>query len=123
MKSPISWLSRWLGTAPEQRHARSLYESAVTQARQPVFYRDHEVPDTLDAQMLEDAKAVFSKGEKMQLTYSVQNTLRGIGTRFSSPLSIVLTIATPSASSSGPRITTLRAPTAVAALNCLPRFW
>lgn len=46
----------------------------------------NEVPDTLDAQMLEDAKAVFSKGEKMQLTYSVQNTLRGIGTRFSSEI-------------------------------------
>ncbi|TNE63465.1 MAG: glutamate synthase large subunit [Alphaproteobacteria bacterium] len=46
----------------------------------------NEVPDTLDAQMLEDAKAVFSKGEKMQLTYSVQNTLRAIGTRFSSEI-------------------------------------
>ena len=44
------------------------------------------VPDTLDAQMLEDAKAVFSRGEKMQLTYSVQNTLRAIGTRFSSEI-------------------------------------
>ncbi|MCJ9428131.1 glutamate synthase large subunit [Kordiimonas marina] len=46
----------------------------------------NEVPDTLDAQMLDDAKAVFSKGEKMQLTYSVQNTLRAIGTRFSSEI-------------------------------------
>ena len=46
----------------------------------------NEVPDSLDAQMLEDAKAVFSKGEKMQLTYSVQNTLRAIGTRFSSEI-------------------------------------
>jgi len=44
------------------------------------------VPDTLDAQMIEDAQAVFGKGEKMQLTYSVQNTLRGIGTRFSSEI-------------------------------------
>ncbi len=44
------------------------------------------VPDTLDAQMLEDASAVFTKGEKMQLTYSVQNTYRAIGTRFSSEL-------------------------------------
>lgn len=42
------------------------------------------VPDTLDAQMLEDAKAVFSRGEKMQLNYSIQNTQRAIGTRFSS---------------------------------------
>lgn len=44
------------------------------------------VPDTLDAQMLKDAQAVFSRGEKMQLTYSVQNTLRAIGTRFSSEI-------------------------------------
>ena len=42
------------------------------------------VPDTLDAQMLDDASAVFSRGEKMQLTYSVQNTHRAVGTRFSS---------------------------------------
>ncbi|MEX0298986.1 MAG: glutamate synthase large subunit [Kordiimonas sp.] len=47
------------------------------------------VPDTLDAQMIEDAKAVFEKGEKMQLTYSVQNTLRAIGTRFSSEITQV----------------------------------
>ncbi len=44
------------------------------------------VPDTLDAQMLEDASAVFSRGEKMQLTYSVQNTHRAVGTRFSSEI-------------------------------------
>ncbi len=42
------------------------------------------VPDTLDAKMVEDAKAVFEQGEKMQLTYTVRNTLRAIGTRFSS---------------------------------------
>jgi len=46
----------------------------------------NEVPDSLDARMLEDARAVFTKGEKMQLTYSVQNTLRAIGTRFSSEI-------------------------------------
>ncbi len=44
------------------------------------------VPDSLDAQMIADAQAVFSKGEKMQLTYSVQNTLRAVGTRFSSEI-------------------------------------
>ena len=44
------------------------------------------VPDTLDAQMLVDARAVFERGEKMQLTYSVRNTMRAIGTRFSSHL-------------------------------------
>ena len=44
----------------------------------------NEVPDTLDAQMIEDAKPFFEHGEKMQLHYSVQNTMRAVGTRFSS---------------------------------------
>jgi glutamate synthase (NADPH/NADH) large chain len=44
----------------------------------------NEVPDTLDAQMLKDAAAVFERGEKMQLTYTVRNTMRAVGTRFSS---------------------------------------
>ncbi|MFQ5534523.1 MAG: glutamate synthase large subunit [Sphingomonadales bacterium] len=42
------------------------------------------VPDSLDAQMVEDASAVFSRGEKMQLTYTIRNTQRAIGTRLSS---------------------------------------
>ncbi len=44
----------------------------------------NEVPDTLDAQMLKDAKALFEVGEKMQLTYNIRNTHRAIGTRLSS---------------------------------------
>ena len=44
----------------------------------------NEVPDTLDAQMLKDAKALFEVGEKMQLTYNIRNTHRAIGTRMSS---------------------------------------
>ena len=43
----------------------------------------NEVPDTLDAQMIKDAKALFDVGEKMQLTYNVRNTHRAVGTRFS----------------------------------------
>ncbi len=46
----------------------------------------NEVPDTLDSQMIEDAKEVFERGEKMQLAYSIRNTHRAIGTRFSSRL-------------------------------------
>ena len=46
----------------------------------------NEVPDSLDAQMLRDAKAVFERGEKMQLTYSVRNTHRAVGTRLSSEI-------------------------------------
>lgn len=46
----------------------------------------NEVPDSLDAQMILDAAAVFSRGEKMQLTYSVRNTHRAVGTRMSSEI-------------------------------------
>ncbi len=46
----------------------------------------NEVPDSLDAQMIKDAAAVFSRGEKMQLTYSVRNTHRAVGTRLSSEI-------------------------------------
>ncbi|MGN6376482.1 MAG: glutamate synthase large subunit [Sphingomonas sp.] len=44
------------------------------------------VPDSLDAQIIKDAQAVFSRGEKMQLTYSVRNTHRAVGTRLSSEI-------------------------------------
>ena len=44
----------------------------------------NEVPETLDAQMLTDAKALFERGEKMQLQYNIRNTHRAIGTKFSS---------------------------------------
>lgn len=42
------------------------------------------VPDTLDAQIVSDAARFLKDGEKMQLSYAVQNTLRTIGTRTSS---------------------------------------
>ncbi|WP_424972656.1 glutamate synthase large subunit [Dinoroseobacter sp. S76] len=42
------------------------------------------VPDTLDAQIVSDAARFLQEGEKMQLSYAVQNTLRTIGTRTSS---------------------------------------
>ena len=42
------------------------------------------VPDTLDAQIVNDAHRFLQDGEKMQLSYAVQNTLRTIGTRTSS---------------------------------------
>ncbi|AJE45005.1 glutamate synthase large subunit [Celeribacter indicus] len=42
------------------------------------------VPDTLDAQIVTDAARFLNDGEKMQLSYAVQNTLRTIGTRTSS---------------------------------------
>lgn len=46
----------------------------------------NEVPDSLDAQMIKDAAPVFARGEKMQLTYSVRNTHRAVGTRLSSEI-------------------------------------
>ncbi|MFW2831544.1 glutamate synthase large subunit [Sphingomonas sp. ID0503] len=51
----------------------------------PGMFRN-EVPDSLDAQMIKDAAAVFERGEKMQLTYSVRNTHRAVGTRLSSEI-------------------------------------
>jgi glutamate synthase (NADPH/NADH) large chain len=53
-------------------------------ARHCTLVGRNEVPDTLDAQMLADAKMLFADGEKMQLTYNVRNTYRAIGTRMSS---------------------------------------
>ena len=44
----------------------------------------NEVPDTLDAEIVKDAQPFLKDGEKMQLSYAVQNTLRTIGTRTSS---------------------------------------
>ncbi len=44
------------------------------------------VPDSLDAQILTDAVATLDHGEKMQLTYSVRNTHRAVGTRTSSAI-------------------------------------
>ena len=46
----------------------------------------NEVPDTLDAQMLKDARAALDEREKMQLAYNVRNTHRAVGTRLSSAI-------------------------------------
>ncbi len=44
----------------------------------------NEVPDTLDARIIDDARNTLEHGEKMQLTYSIRNTHRAVGTRVSS---------------------------------------
>jgi glutamate synthase (NADPH/NADH) large chain len=52
-----------------------------------VYNRDRDrtpVDDTLDAQIVQDAARFLNDGEKMQLDYAVQNTLRTVGTRTSS---------------------------------------
>ena len=46
----------------------------------------NDVPDSLDAQMIRDAQAVFNRREKMQLTYTVRNTHRAVGTRLSAEI-------------------------------------
>ena len=46
----------------------------------------NSVPDTLDAQIVADAARFLKDGEKMQLSYAVQNTLRSVGTRTSSEI-------------------------------------
>ncbi|WP_068169593.1 glutamate synthase large subunit [Neokomagataea thailandica] len=43
----------------------------------------NEVPDTLDADIMADARPLFSRREKLHLHYTVQNTHRAIGTRVS----------------------------------------
>jgi len=43
----------------------------------------NEVPDTLDAQMVKDARPLLEDGEKMQLQYNVRNVHRAVGTRLS----------------------------------------
>ena len=57
-------------------------------AREPYGVRLYQAlpEDTLDAQILADAKPLLERGEKMQLTYSVSNTMRAIGTRTSSAI-------------------------------------
>lgn len=47
----------------------------------------NEVPDTLDAQMIKDARLALEHGEKIQLAYTIRNTQRAIGTRLSSEIS------------------------------------
>ncbi|MHA7876054.1 glutamate synthase large subunit [Roseivivax sp.] len=44
----------------------------------------NEVDDTLDAEIVKDAARFLNDGEKMQLSYAVQNTHRTVGTRTSS---------------------------------------
>jgi glutamate synthase (NADPH/NADH) large chain len=44
----------------------------------------NEVPPTLDADIVRDAAPLLTRGEKMQLTYTVRNTARAIGSRISS---------------------------------------
>src|SRR3546814_19039404 len=46
----------------------------------------NEVPYSLDADMIRDARAVFERGEKMQLTYTVRNPHRAVGTRLSTEI-------------------------------------
>ncbi len=58
----------------------------VDGARTTVFDRTrprNPVPDTLDAEIVQDAARFLADGEKMQLHYAVQNTHRTIGTRVS----------------------------------------
>ncbi|MEO1680906.1 MAG: glutamate synthase large subunit [Pseudomonadota bacterium] len=59
----------------------------VDGAESLTFDRDkprNTVRDTLDAEIVKDAARFLEDGEKMQVSYAVQNTLRTIGTRTSS---------------------------------------
>ncbi len=59
----------------------------VDGARNIRYDRDkprNTVPDTLDAEIIRDGARFLQDGEKMQLSYAVQNTHRTVGTRVSS---------------------------------------
>ncbi|NVO55866.1 glutamate synthase large subunit [Rhodobacteraceae bacterium B1Z28] len=59
----------------------------VDGAHDIAYDRDRDrnaVPDTLDAEIVRDAARFLKDGEKMQLSYAVQNTHRTVGTRVSS---------------------------------------
>ncbi|RIJ23683.1 glutamate synthase large subunit [Henriciella barbarensis] len=59
------------------------------ETNKPVVYRPNyrtEVVETLDAQILRDGEPFFTRGEKMQLEYDVQNVQRSIGARSSSAI-------------------------------------
>jgi glutamate synthase (NADPH/NADH) large chain len=59
----------------------------IDEGRNVVYDRTRprqEGPPTLDAKIVDDAKPFFAKAEKMELSYTVQNTLRSIGARVSS---------------------------------------
>lgn len=60
---------------------------SVDEERGTIYDRDkprQAVLDTLDAKIVRDAQPFFKDGEKMQLSYSVENTDRTVGTRVSS---------------------------------------
>jgi cytochrome b pre-mRNA-processing protein 3 len=44
----LNRLTSFFGKSPANDFAVALYREIVTQARQPAFYRDHDVPDSLD---------------------------------------------------------------------------
>jgi glutamate synthase (NADPH/NADH) large chain len=44
----------------------------------------NEVPDTLDAQMVDEVQNALQSGQKIQLAYAIKNTHRAVGTRISS---------------------------------------
>ncbi|MFS4436653.1 glutamate synthase large subunit [Paracoccaceae bacterium GXU_MW_L88] len=61
----------------------------VDAARQITYDRNaprNAVPETLDSKILRDGGPFFNDGEKMQLSYTVENTHRTVGTRVSSHL-------------------------------------
>ncbi len=51
----------------------------------PFEERNH-VAETLDAEIIRNAGPLLTRGEKMQLTYEVRNTMRAVGTKTSSEL-------------------------------------
>lgn len=56
----------WSGRGQQRRRARALYEKLVAQARQPAFYADFGVPDTLDGRFELIALHVFVVAHRLK---------------------------------------------------------
>ena len=76
------WLG-WVLTGGED-HALLATFPGVAGRMEMVERREGEPRVIVDTQIVTDAEPFFKDGEKMQLSYAVQNTLRSIGTRVSS---------------------------------------
>jgi len=55
-------------------------------ARHSTLVGRNEVAETLDEQMIKDARPALEDGEKMQLAYNIRNTYRAIGAKLSSKI-------------------------------------
>src|SRR5690606_22338211 len=95
----------------QRQKCRSEQTDEKSQDRRRVDVHPLHPPEQLSALLVRPVRLVHP---------TLLRRRRSIVTRVSSPLAMSRTTATPSATSSGPRITARAAPTAAAAFSCLP---